>query len=300
MRILPLGPPKSSLASDEGGAAAIEFAVLAPVLVLACLATIDLGLAFNQRMTIDAMVRAGVEPALADPGVDKVRDIVKGAAGDGITLTTDSADSFEMGGSSLSVDVTRSCACPESMSTSVSLYRRNMRGIGRAVPLLSDIGGKVLRPDHCSALSAARRHPGASEMMTNGACARAALRGFRRDEGGAGAVEFALVGSALILLVLGILWFGWVLQIRNDLAQAADRGVRYVVMNPTATDQAIQTEVAALLTGYSTSNLTVQADSQVVGATSFRRIRVSYIMPVSIPGVTSPVTLKVSRRTPTF
>jgi hypothetical protein len=71
-------------------------------------------------MTIDAMVRAGVEPALADPGVDKVREIVKGAAGDGISVAVNSSDGFEMGGSSLSVDVVRSCACPESMSTSVS------------------------------------------------------------------------------------------------------------------------------------------------------------------------------------
>jgi pilus assembly protein CpaE len=88
--------------------------------VLACLATVDLGLALNQRMTIDAMVRAGVEAALADPGVDKVRDIVKGAAGDGVIVATDIASSFEVGGSSLSVDVVRSCACPESLSTMVS------------------------------------------------------------------------------------------------------------------------------------------------------------------------------------
>jgi Flp pilus assembly protein TadG len=137
-------------------------------------------------------------------------------------------------------------------------------------------------------------------MMRMGQRARGALSRFRREDAGAGTVEFALTGSALITLVVGILWLGWVLQIRNDLAQAADRGVRYVVMNPNATDQAVQAEVTALLVGYSTPNLTVRADSQTVGTTSFRRVRVSYVIPVTIPGVSSPITLNVSRRTPTL
>src|SRR5688572_8946166 len=106
--------------SCEQGSAGVEFALLAPVLVLACLATVDLGLAFNQRMTMDAMVRVGVEAAMADPGTAQVRGIVEGAAGDGVTVATDSAGSFEMGGSSLSVSVARSCSCPENMSTSVN------------------------------------------------------------------------------------------------------------------------------------------------------------------------------------
>jgi hypothetical protein len=108
------------------------------------------------------------------------------------------------------------------------------------------------------------------------------------------------VGSALITLVIGILWLGWVLQIRNDLAQAADRGVRYVVMQPTASNQAVQAEVTARLVGYSTSNLSVLVDNQAVGTNSFRRIRVSYVIPVTVPGVSSPITLNVSRLTPTL
>ena len=48
-----------------------------------------------------------------------------------------------------------------------------------------------------------------------------------RDEGGASAVEFAIVASVLITLCIAILQFGWALQIRNALSRAADQDVRY-------------------------------------------------------------------------
>jgi pilus assembly protein CpaE len=98
---------------DEAGASAIEFALLAPALVLACLATADIGLAVTQKMVIDQSLRAGAEGAMRDLGQEKVRELVSTAARKttGIISTTTNAPS---------VSVARFCACPEDVSTSVS------------------------------------------------------------------------------------------------------------------------------------------------------------------------------------
>ena len=57
-------------------------------------------------------------------------------------------------------------------------------------------------------------------------------RGFRRDAGGAAAVEFAILGPVLILLMLGIMVYGGyflmahsVQQLANDAARAAVAGL---------------------------------------------------------------------------
>ena len=46
------------------GVAAIEFAIIAPVLVLAVLCTVDLGLAIYRKMQVENAARAGAEYAL--------------------------------------------------------------------------------------------------------------------------------------------------------------------------------------------------------------------------------------------
>lgn len=119
-----------------------------------------------------------------------------------------------------------------------------------------------------------------------------------RREDGATAVEFAIVSSILFFLLLAILQIGWTLQVRNNLAQAADRGVRYVVLNPTASNSTIQTYVRGLIPNYPSSNLTISAATEVAGTISYKVIRVRYSLtlrglPVRL------VTLNVSRKTPT-
>ena len=48
----------------------------------------------------------------------------------------------------------------------------------------------------------------------------------RRDERGAAAVEFALVVPVLLLLVFGIISYGYMLSFRQGLSQAAAEGAR--------------------------------------------------------------------------
>ncbi|MDQ3558402.1 MAG: pilus assembly protein, partial [Pseudomonadota bacterium] len=119
----------------------------------------------------------------------------------------------------------------------------------------------------------------------------------------AGAVEFAIVGSLLIVLLLGVIQLGWALQMRNELGKAADHAVRYVLLDPDADDEEFEQQATdyAALHGYDEDRLSVEAGETTVGDTDFRTLSVEYDMPLSIPGFpVSLVTLGVSRRTPDF
>lgn len=55
---------------------------------------------------------------------------------------------------------------------------------------------------------------------------------FARGERGAAAVEFALVAPLLLLLVLGIISYGYMLSFRQGLSQAAAEGARAAAVAP--------------------------------------------------------------------
>jgi len=77
----------SKAPSDESGVAAVEFSLLAPILVFCCLATVDVGLALSERMTIDHVLRAGANFAMADPGESAVQDALETTAKKNFTVT---------------------------------------------------------------------------------------------------------------------------------------------------------------------------------------------------------------------
>ena len=121
----------------------------------------------------------------------------------------------------------------------------------------------------------------------------------QRDERGASAVEFAIVSSIFIVLCIGIIQLGSVLQVRNDLAQAADRGARLIVLDPEATDESIETQVEALLASYDSTSLAVDVSGETVGSTDYRIVTIDYQMQISIPGFPINVlTLNASRQVP--
>ncbi len=53
----------------------------------------------------------------------------------------------------------------------------------------------------------------------------------KRDESGAALVEFALIAPLLVLLVLGIIEFGWLFGQYNDVRHGAREGGRYASVN---------------------------------------------------------------------
>lgn len=101
--------PLRILRRGEDGVSAVEFALFAPILFFGLLATVDLGLAIYERMTIDHVLRAGAQAAMADPGKPGVLTV----------LNTTAAKNFP-GADAPVFTVDRDCACPEAKGTVVA------------------------------------------------------------------------------------------------------------------------------------------------------------------------------------
>jgi pilus assembly protein CpaE len=108
-----------SAVSNTSGAATVEFALIASVLVVpAFLCMVDVGLAVNERLSIDSALRAGVQRAYEDPGAADVREIVATVAGKDFTVSP--AGTAAVTSSHLKVNVDRICSCPSSIAVAVN------------------------------------------------------------------------------------------------------------------------------------------------------------------------------------
>lgn len=90
------------LKKSEAGVSAIEFALIAPIMAFGLVATADVALAVHERMTIDHVLRAGAQAAMADPGEAQVLKVVQSTLGQSAAP--------EAG---VEASVKRYCACPE-------------------------------------------------------------------------------------------------------------------------------------------------------------------------------------------
>ena len=121
---------------------------------------------------------------------------------------------------------------------------------------------------------------------------------FKRNDDGAAALEFAIVAAVFISLSLGIIEFGRSLQVRNELAFAADFGARYMLLNPKAEQSAIISTIRDEFHGYDPTDLTVTVKDETIDGTDFKIIGLSYPMQIIVPGVAEFFTLNVSRSVP--
>ncbi len=93
---------------DETGVSAVEFALLAPLLVFGLLAAVDLGFAISERMTIDHVLRAGAQGATDDVGIAAVGQILRTTAAKTMTVAETGTTGND---TSLALDVSRMCTC---------------------------------------------------------------------------------------------------------------------------------------------------------------------------------------------
>jgi len=70
----PAPPAWRALRRAEAGTSAVEFALVAPVLVAGLMGMVDLGFAFERRMDMDGALRALAQRAMQDPGLATLRD----------------------------------------------------------------------------------------------------------------------------------------------------------------------------------------------------------------------------------
>jgi len=100
----------ATLRRQEGGAAAIEFGLLGPTLLLSLVVMADVGLALSERMTLDHILRSGAQPAMADLGASNVNATIAVAA-EAQKFPVCSAGSPANG--SFCPTVVVSCFCPD-------------------------------------------------------------------------------------------------------------------------------------------------------------------------------------------
>ena len=103
-------------ASCQTGVAALEFALIAPMLILGLIAMADIGLAINERMEIDQTLRAGAQSALLDQGPDKLYAALTATAASNFPLLIRGTVGTT---TALAVDASRFCACPQNTGLSV-------------------------------------------------------------------------------------------------------------------------------------------------------------------------------------
>ena len=101
---------------DDKGVAAMEFGLVAPILFFGLLSAIDLGLAVNERMEVNHVLRAGAEAAINKSDEDVVLGIMAATAGLNMTASIDG----QGGAGDLNLTVDQYCACPDATEVAVT------------------------------------------------------------------------------------------------------------------------------------------------------------------------------------
>jgi Flp pilus assembly protein TadG len=104
------------------------------------------------------------------------------------------------------------------------------------------------------------------------------------DQGGSSAVEFAIVSPMLILLLVGIVTFGWAMNAVHTVRLALEQAGRALQLNPSLTQAQLATLVQddLGLIGDPSVTITLAADTSVAGVTA-KRISAVYVFAVPIP-----------------
>lgn len=124
------------------------------------------------------------------------------------------------------------------------------------------------------------------------------LRACRRNESGAAAIEFAIVGFVMILVMLGIIEFGRGLLVHNEIAYLADVGSRKVLIDPSIADDVLQEEMREAFSK-DREALRIAISTETVEDMTYRVIVVAYPMSLLVPGLSSrTLSLNATRRVP--
>lgn len=125
------------------------------------------------------------------------------------------------------------------------------------------------------------------------------LARLKRCDQGTAAVEFALVGLVAIVLFLGLLEFGRVLYMRNEMSYAMDLGVRQILTSPTVANALVETSIRKAIRFGTPAKLLVSFGTKSVGGLHFRTLLASYPVTLLVPGLTNAsIVLKIERIVP--
>lgn len=125
-------------------------------------------------------------------------------------------------------------------------------------------------------------------------------RWFQSCERGAVAVEFSIVGLVLILAVLGTIEFGRGLNVRNQLSQAVDYGVRRLLVDKTISNSALESSIRDAFQAGPNAQLVVTIEAETLNGVPCRTIVLNYPFNLLLPGLSgTPINFSLARRIPT-
>jgi Flp pilus assembly protein TadG len=113
------------------------------------------------------------------------------------------------------------------------------------------------------------------------------------DDSGATAVEFAIVSSVFITLVLGVFWIGWGLYCGADVRHAIERASRLYLSTPQASDQQFEAAVGASLTAVPLSDIGFSITKPTISGAAVAQIAWTYHYTVTVPFI-QPVVMDMS------
>jgi Flp pilus assembly protein TadG len=116
---------------------------------------------------------------------------------------------------------------------------------------------------------------------------------------GAAAVEFAIISTVLIGLLVATVDFGRTLFTQHQIGSLADIAVRKVLLDPGISNATLESELRAAFSAGNAADLTVSTTTETAGGISYRVVTVGFPMLLFIPGLESDtVSLSVTRRVP--
>jgi Flp pilus assembly protein TadG len=125
------------------------------------------------------------------------------------------------------------------------------------------------------------------------------LRRFRRDAGGAAAVEFAIVVPVFLMIMLSIWEFGYAQHKLSSIRYAMESASRSLLVNNTLTEAQLTTLVKAQLSSVADNNVTITLASTTVSGATIKTLTGTYHSSVGVPGMaTIPVNWSTVVSTP--
>jgi len=110
------------------------------------------------------------------------------------------------------------------------------------------------------------------------------LQQARRDDGGATAVEFALVSPVLILFLVGTFEVAWAMHCAASVRWALEKNARVLMLDPTKTADQIKSAMVTQLNGLvDTSKLSVTLSNDTSSGTSMLKAESTFNVPIAIP-----------------
>ena len=125
------------------------------------------------------------------------------------------------------------------------------------------------------------------------------FRRFRRETGGAAAVEFAIVVPVFLAIMMTIWEFGFAQHKLSSIRFAMENASRSLMVNNALTEAQLSTMVKTQLSSIADNNVTITLSSTTVSGATVKTLTGTYTSSIGIPGMaTVPVNWSTVVSTP--